>query len=75
MSTEFDFTSRKLRFALHVGSDVEKREYKLECEFEEISSVRLVAIRGLPTRALSIQVNPNSSGVSRDPSFSFSSRW
>lgn len=56
MTTEFEFDRRKVQFMFDVMPNSEKQRYKMESEFEEIESVRLVAVGGGSTRALLLQV-------------------
>jgi len=59
VTTEFAFDSRKVQFMVDVMHNEEKQQYKMESEFEEIESVKLVAVRGARTRALLLQVRIN----------------
>lgn len=46
-----------MQFMVDVGHSLEKQQYKMESEFEEIESIKLVSVQGLPTRALLMQVS------------------
>jgi len=56
LTTEFAFDTRKVQFMVDVVHNADKHHYKMEIEFEEIESLKLVAVQGAPTRALLLQV-------------------
>ncbi|KAG0621598.1 hypothetical protein M758_3G033400 [Ceratodon purpureus] len=56
VTTEFDFNRKIVQFMVHVVHNLKKQQYKMESEFEEIESVKLVLVQGAPNRALLLQL-------------------
>lgn len=57
MTSEFDFRGGRVQFLVDVMHKGEKQHYRMDSEFEEIESVKLVAVEPAPTRALLLQVS------------------